>query len=330
MTKENSSRSDVSENDAANVEARQSMQPVKVEKYPYTAKDGKKAFYTGMIIDGKPEGEGKLLFKNGNKYKGSFENGVRKGYGRMSFGDGTIFRGIYDDDHMSSGSAKTKDGRVCTGEWYDDSKGHGTIVWPDKVSKYEGDWCKLKRDGIGCMLYPDGTKYEGEWKKDIAMGIGVILSPDGSRYEGSVGTTIEHKEALYRWGKGTQIWPDGSRYEGGWVEDAMFDYGIMYYADGSRYEGEWSLNRRLGYGIMYYADGSRYEGRWRRNRWHGEGTLYKPNGKKVHGYFYGESYKNYWVWLLLGYLEDERVQILLYILAIVVVVLLSFFIVASG
>lgn len=305
MTKENSSRTDVSENEAANVEATQSMQPVKVEKYPYTAKDGKKAFYTGMIIDGKPEGEGKLLFKNGNKYKGSFENGVRKGYGRMSFGDGTIFRGIFDDDRMSSGSAKTKDGRVFTGEWYDDSKGHGTIVWPDKVSKYEGDWCKLKRDGIGCMLYPDGTKYEGEWKKDVAEGMGVILSPDGSRYEGSVKTEYY----LVREGKGTQIWPDGSRYEGGWRWNNRRGYGIMYYADGSRYEGEWFLNKR-----------------------DGEGTLYKPNGKKVHGYFYGESYKNYWVGIFLHYWYYiwYNYREILTFLAIVVGVLLFFFIVTSG
>ena len=301
MTKENSSRTDVSGIDAANVEATQSMQPVKVEKYPYTAKDGKKAFYTGMIIDGKPEGEGKLLFKNGNKYKGSFENGVRKGYGRMSFGDGTIFRGIYDDDHMSSGSAKTKDGRVFTGEWYDDSKGHGTIVWPDKVSKYEGDWCKLKRDGIGCMLYPDGVKYEGEWKKDVAEGMGVILSPNGSRYEGSVYTT--RYNSLSR-RKGTQIWPDGSRYEGEWNGDKMWGYGIMCYADGSRYEGEW-------------YDSERY----------GKGTLYKPNGKKLHGYFYGESYKNYWVKVLEYYLfhTPPELVLILCILAIFAVMLLFIF-----
>ena len=101
----------------------------------------------------------------------------------MTFADGTIYQGKFDDDHMTFGRARTLDDRVFTGEWYDDFKGYGTIVWQDGGTKYEGEWQNFRSHGYGIMYYSDGTRYEGEWKNG-QRSYGTFYFKDGSTYKG--------------------------------------------------------------------------------------------------------------------------------------------------
>ena len=65
-------------------------------------------------------------------------------------------------------------------------EGMGKIIWPDG-SVYEGWWKNDKANGRGRLVHADGDVYDGEWKNDKAHGIGVYqhydrLYADGQKY----------------------------------------------------------------------------------------------------------------------------------------------------
>lgn len=41
-----------------------------------------------------------------------------------------------------------------------------------------------KMNGLGMIIFGDGTKYKGEWKDNIMEGIGEEVSRNGNKFEG--------------------------------------------------------------------------------------------------------------------------------------------------
>lgn len=64
-----------------------------------------------------------------------------------------------------------------------------------------------KRDGIGRVVWSDGSCYEGEWKDDKSFGIGKLIHADGDIYEGEFSNDKAN-------GKGVYTHVNGARYEG--------------------------------------------------------------------------------------------------------------------
>ena len=53
--------------------------------------DGRgRVYYTGGLLNGKPEGTGKLTYLNGETYEGEFKNGQRHGKGKLTWPDGDV------------------------------------------------------------------------------------------------------------------------------------------------------------------------------------------------------------------------------------------------
>ncbi|MBT7013760.1 MAG: cytoplasmic protein [Actinobacteria bacterium] len=55
------------------------------------------AKYVGEIENGKPYGQGKLTFPNGNKYEGEWKDGKYDGQGTITFSNGDKLVGEYKD-----------------------------------------------------------------------------------------------------------------------------------------------------------------------------------------------------------------------------------------
>lgn len=104
--------------------------------------------YTGFVKNGKPHGEGVLLYKDGGKYTGEFKSGKRSGHGEMVEADGSVYVGTYKNDQKS---------------------GEGTYCFPDG-KQYKGSFSHDLFDGRGEMSWPDGVRYVGEWDKGQLAG----------------------------------------------------------------------------------------------------------------------------------------------------------------
>jgi hypothetical protein len=60
--------------------------------------DGR-VYYTGGLLNGKPEGTGKLTYRNGETYEGEFKNGQRHGKGKLtSWLDGDVLEVNFKDN----------------------------------------------------------------------------------------------------------------------------------------------------------------------------------------------------------------------------------------
>jgi len=117
----------------------------------HTCTDGSTFF--GIIVNGRAEGKGTQVWKNGAKYEGWFQHGYLEGSGVMTFEDGSCYIGQW------------KGGKRC---------GQGKLKYSDG-GFYDGMWRDDKRNGIGKMIYADGEVYDGEWKDD-GWGQGTLIT----------------------------------------------------------------------------------------------------------------------------------------------------------
>ena len=54
----------------------------------------------------------------------------------------------------------------------------------DIQPQYKGDVKSGKPNGLGIMIYPNGSKYIGEWKNGKMDGQGTFTFPSGNKYVG--------------------------------------------------------------------------------------------------------------------------------------------------
>lgn len=100
--------------------------------------------YTGQCRAGVPQGEGTVVFANGDRYQGNFTAGKIEGRGTWT-------------------SAK---GGVYSGQWRDGKRhGAGKLQW-GQGSSYAGDWFYDRRHGMGTLTYPSGDRFEGEFRNN--------------------------------------------------------------------------------------------------------------------------------------------------------------------
>jgi hypothetical protein len=112
---------------------------------------------------GEREGNGLILFPNGDLYVGQYKNNKRNGMGTYRYKNGTFY----------------------TGEWVDNKRtGKGRIVYPDG-GRYYGDWINNAKSGSGTFTYANGDQYVGAWRSDKKDGQGKYkFRKDSSSYEG--------------------------------------------------------------------------------------------------------------------------------------------------
>lgn len=175
---------------------------------------GDEGKYTGVMIGGKPHGQGKMLYKDGRVYMGEWRQGRWHGRGHAIFANKDAYVGQYKNDQRHGhGRYEWCDGRVYDGLFeMDHRQGHGTYTWPDGAV-YTGDFHKGLRHGKGRYIFSDGSVYSGDWKEGKYHGEGECIWADGRRYRGQWHMGKAH-------GKGIEHRPDGTiRHDGEWKKD---------------------------------------------------------------------------------------------------------------
>lgn len=164
---------------------------VKVNKTQGTLKLSDSVHYVGEIVNGKPNGRGKISFPKGS-YEGDIVDGNFHGKGKFIWPTGTIYEGDF---------------------YYGDLTGKGTLLYATG-EKYVGDVFKGTKHGKGLYTTLDGIQYEGEFRNDKRNGFGKFSTPNGEIYQGNF---VDN----FRNGKGQMITASKDTFSGVWIQGKM-------------------------------------------------------------------------------------------------------------
>jgi hypothetical protein len=111
--------------------------------------------YEGGLLDGKPNGKGKMTNAKGYLYEGEFKAGKKEGQGECTYEDGNKYKGKWMND-LEEGQAEMifANGRV-----------------------YNGPFLNGKMHGIGKLKLPNGSSCEGAWVNGLQEGKAIMKSP---------------------------------------------------------------------------------------------------------------------------------------------------------
>jgi len=140
--------------------------------------------YSGMYVNGKPNGHGLYTWANRSYYDGEFKNGLKHGKGKwkkyLQPGSNQVPQRA-EDLKMAK---VTQNFLYYEGNYkFDKKDGYGVFTW-SSGNLYKGDYKEDERHGHGEMRWTDGSCYIGAWVRGIQHGYGKIVFPDGTEKEG--------------------------------------------------------------------------------------------------------------------------------------------------
>ena len=216
--------------------------------------------YIGSCVNGKRDGQGKFIEKNGRIYEGSWRNDGREGKGVMIWENGVKYDGDWVNNLFHGmGKYLWKNGEVYEGNFQEHYfSGYGTRKYKSG-GIYQGDWKKDRRNGNGIFTFHNGDKYEGKWLNGVLEPKAKVEYSNGEKYEGEIDANSFKKK-----GKGTLLLSNGDKYEGSWVNDVLESEVKIEYSNGDRYEGEIDAKslKKQGNGILTLNSGDKYSGNW--------------------------------------------------------------------
>ncbi len=175
--------------------------------------------YTGQVLDGKPHGQGKATYRDGNgRYLGTFEGEFENGQRKRGKWDGKYdeYEGEFADDMFDGYGVKKWDCNVhyYKGEWKQ-GRYHGKGIRDDYNGIWDGEWVNGHINGNGTFTSKKGWVFTGRavehWEIE---GTGTITFPNGDVYVGEVGSSYDSMGNLSMHGEGTYTYSDGSTYQG--------------------------------------------------------------------------------------------------------------------
>ena len=170
--------------------------------------------YIGDFKNGKKEGYGIMLYKNGGFFYGEWKNDLREGYGTLNeFMD--IYDGEWEKDIFISGEKKGLSSRHYKGNFFNNEI-------------YEGDYS-----------YSDFLEYEGTFKGEYLYG--KVEIKNGNIYKGMWENKFYKANEIYfnGNGEGTIIYKNGDIYEGKWKNFKKSGKGIIFKEDVTIFQSEW-------------------------------------------------------------------------------------------
>ena len=162
--------------------------------------------YEGELSYGLPNGSGVSYYPDGKPaYEGRWTAGKKNGTGRLYDRNGVLYyEGEIRDDRIDGkGIYYFPENDEYGRKWYYGSftdgifNGLGTMLWIDGTL-YEGEWKDGRRSGTGKYTWQSGKKYIGEWDQDLMSGKGELYHLNGwLEFSGEFKTAPGHG-TLYR------------------------------------------------------------------------------------------------------------------------------------
>ena len=198
-------------------------------------------YYDGEFVNGKREGEGKLIYANGNHYEGTFLGGLPNGRGKLIQTDNDIYEGEWKNGKINGqGIRLHNNGDKYVGNHLNDVRsGKGLYLFVNGDS-YNGNWVSGKANGKGILKFRNGDIYDGEFKDNCIFGKGTFKKKNGEIYIG------DFKLGLIN-GFGKYINPAGEQYIGEFVSGKKHGSGKLYNKEGKLIQnGNWLNDKFLG------------------------------------------------------------------------------------
>lgn len=260
--------------------------------------------YVGQTKDNKLNGIGVLKKINGEIYCGQFLNGKPHGILNLYIDDILSYKGEWQNGQLNgNGTHYFPNGESKTGFWVDGKLSNieeSKAIFPD--GEYFGKMENGIANGLGKMIYTDGSIFNGEWKNGEINGNGCWIGTkkdtitgefQNGLMHGYAESTSAYGEYYGSWengkksGIGSFFYGDGSVYDGSWEDNKKEGLGEIFISNGDSYDGYWSHNKRNNYGHYYFKNGDTYSGEWKDNYQNGYGTFesteLKYNGDWTNG-----------------------------------------------
>ena len=168
--------------------------------------DGK---YKGIIINGKREINGIMIYNSGSKYEGQWKDNKKHG------------KGIYYSYNKNNNI-----GIKYEGEFNNDKfEGKGIAIYSNG-DIYNGEWKNNKQYGKGIVIYKTGGRYEGEWEGGKFNGLGKYFLSNGERFEG------RFSDSKFN-GYGKYYFNNSDILEGFFRDEKPIGQCILYKSDGT-------------------------------------------------------------------------------------------------
>jgi len=190
------------------------------------------------------EGFGKFLFKDGSEFCGIFHNNIFQTYGKY------LFLNNKEDNIIKEGEKEIliTDNNLNYEEFIGEYKNYipdGFGIYKNLITntKITGIFGPNGLFGIGSEYSEEeGYTYYGEFKNNKKDGIGTLIWKDGSKYQGQfINNRIN--------GYGMMEFPGKKFYQGEMKNGKMDGYGQFFWADKSKYIGYYKKDKRNGFGV---------------------------------------------------------------------------------
>lgn len=212
----------------------------------------------GTWVDGKMEGKGVIIKKNGKIFKTQWANDILQSVDEIVTPGVGIYQGQTQGlKFHGKGTLKLESGDIYEGFFKDDKKeGIGKYTWKNG-DMYDGNWINNERNGYGTMKYSNGVIYSGEWRDGKQEGVGKLTFRHGDQYEGAFINNDFN-------GTGKYTWKNGKILNGIWFRHTLQPLVKIQYTNGDTYEGEIDIKsfKKYGKGIFTPKNGRRYFGSW--------------------------------------------------------------------
>ena len=252
-------------------------------------------------------GRGILIYKNGDKYFGNFENGKKSKLGIYYFKSGAKYKGYWVNNKLNGyGIYYYTNGNIYEGYFKDNKRNGGGVLTTSNGDIYESLWDNGNISCIGKIIYKDGKIYKGYMKNYKKDSFGTVYYPNGNVFTGIIfddllyfgAFTHKNGECYVGYFKNNKINGYGKLknnikneiYEGFFNVGKKQGIGKYFYSNGDIYEGYWFDDLRNGFGILKYNNGDYYEGMFIKDFKNGIGIYYE---KKGHEFYLGEWVKDY-------------------------------------
>lgn len=177
--------------------------------------------YRGELRDGRMDGRGSIVWRDGTRYDGRFADGLMHGSGVWRSRSGERYEGDFDRGLFH---------------------GRGVLYYRDG-SRYEGEFADGEPHGAGMYRDADGELYVGRFEHGALTGRGRHEDARGLRYEGGFRNWRYHGAGVYHF-------PGGDRYEGGFAGGLFHGAGVIHHAgaqgETARFEGYWEHGELVG------------------------------------------------------------------------------------